>query len=152
MKRLYLFCILFAAVLIACDFGNNPQNNEPSGNSQDDPTNCSDPDSSELLFVAHWVCDDTMFYLDSPEYNRTLNDTVIHFIRKAEHGLWVHFPYAEGRGLPVYDLTNSSFTTNWLGGPMVTVHYELESFDAIGSNHIIITYPGYEKTFSLVTE
>jgi hypothetical protein len=149
MKKLYLFCILLVATLIACDFGSNPQNNNTQEN---EPSGCSEQDSSEMLFVAIWICNDTMFYLDSPEYNRTLDDTVIHFASKDEHGLWVHFPYAGGQGLPVYNVTNSSFETNWLGGDMVTVHYELESFDAVGSNHITITHPGYEKTFSLYTE
>lgn len=150
MKKLYILGILFVVILIACDFGSDSQ-----GNNDTDTliVTSSEDDSSQILFGAIWTDGDTSFYLDSPVYNRTIDDTLIHFIRKdKENNVWVHFPYPGGQGLPVYNLTNSSFETNWLGGSMVTLHYVLESFDVMESNHITISYPGYEKTFSLLVE
>lgn len=75
MKKLYVFCVLLITALVACDLNTNPQSNEETNTPI---VTGSDQDSSKLLFVAIWTDGDTSFYLNSPEYNRTIQDTLIH--------------------------------------------------------------------------
>lgn len=151
MKKQYsIFILLFVfdVLMFSCDFGNNPEG-------YNDPVGCREGFDTLMVFMnCTWVCGDTLFWVTNHDLSGgRVDETTVFFKRKdPEYDDWIHFPYRNGQGLPVRNLTVSSFECNWMGSSMIAVYYELESSDEIGSNHVTITYPGYKKVFSLYTE